>query len=216
VIILTLAVSSLIMIKPASAQSIPKPSVPEFALEYVENPYDTQAGYHIENKSVEVTIKNQPFVTYLAADSHRQINLYYNISYKEHNEEQWSYCYDYFSASSSNYTIVTIGLGTMADRGTIGNLSGEADFRVQALVGYYSSREFLPDTYIYSFFGETSGWSNTQTLTIPDTSVSASPTTTPSVPEFQSLAIPLILIIMLAAGLVYFKKHKRAAVLPSS
>ena len=78
-VVLILTVSSLIMAKPACA-STPKPSVPEFTLKYVDHSYDvpptystdpytgktvmTQAGYHVENKSIEVTIKNQPFTNY--------------------------------------------------------------------------------------------------------------------------------------------------------
>ena len=43
------------------------------------------------------------------------------------------------------------------------------------------------------------------------------PSPTPAVPEFSSLAIPLLLTIIVAAGLlIYHKKHKRAAVLPLS
>ena len=68
-----LAVSSLLIIQCADAQSIPKPSVPDFTLRIVAHPYDvaqtttvdpytgktitTEYGYHIENKSIEVTIK---------------------------------------------------------------------------------------------------------------------------------------------------------------
>ena len=72
---------SLIMVKPANAQSTLKPYVPEFTLKYLDNSYDvpptygtdpytgnnvtTQAGYHVQNESVEVIIKNQPFTSYV-------------------------------------------------------------------------------------------------------------------------------------------------------
>ena len=64
ILIITLSTGSLI-IKPASAQSIPKPSVPEFSLKYVDNSYNvaptttidpytgkttTIQGYHVDNK----------------------------------------------------------------------------------------------------------------------------------------------------------------------
>jgi hypothetical protein len=68
---------SLLAVKPATAQSIPKPSVPEFTLSYSDKSYSvpptydidpytgksiiTQDGYYVKNASVEVTIKNQPF-----------------------------------------------------------------------------------------------------------------------------------------------------------
>ena len=45
---------------------------------------------------------------------------------------------------------------------------------------------------------------------IPTISPASSSTTSSSIPEFSSLAIPLLLTIIVAAGLlVYFKKHKR-------
>jgi hypothetical protein len=52
----------------------------------------------------------------------------------------------------------------------------QIDFQVQASIGYYSGSNV--------FVGQSSGWSNTQTLTIPDdnstTSPSSSPTSTAS------------------------------------
>lgn len=73
--------------------------------------------------------------------------------------------------------------------------------------------------------GQTSNWSNIETINLADNSVSistsASPnptptltqnsTPTPTVPEVSSWAIPLLLTIMLASAglLVYYKKHKR-------
>ena len=66
-----------------TVDSISKPSVPEFSVRIVAYPYDvppettttideytgketttTQPGYHVENKSIEITIKNQPFTPY--------------------------------------------------------------------------------------------------------------------------------------------------------
>jgi hypothetical protein len=207
--VVVLGVSSLMMVESAFAQSITKPAVPEFTLKFVEHPYNTQTGQLIENKSIEFTIRNQPFSPYTAADSHHEINLFYNVSYKEQNKIQWSYYYDFIPASLSNYTIVTIGLGTMMDRGNIGNISGQTDFRLQALIGYYNSHEYFPDTYLYSFIGETSSWSNTQTINIPEPSTSPNPTPTPTVPEFSSWIIPLLLTIMLAtAGLLVYHKRR--------
>jgi hypothetical protein len=74
-LLLLLAAASLIAVNSSSAQSIPKPSVPEFSVKLVAHPYDvppkttttidqytgeetttTQPGYRVENKSIEVTI----------------------------------------------------------------------------------------------------------------------------------------------------------------
>ena len=76
-----LAFSSLSVVSSVFAQSIPKPSVPEFTLKYIDNSYDvppsttttidqytgkeivtTTPGYHVENKSIEITITNQPLL----------------------------------------------------------------------------------------------------------------------------------------------------------
>ncbi len=82
---------STLIVESALAQSIPKPSVPEFILKFVAYPYDvppkyetnpytgknemTQAGYHVENKSIEVIIKNQPLLSTQDA-SGNYANLY--------------------------------------------------------------------------------------------------------------------------------------------
>jgi hypothetical protein len=63
-LILLLATSSMLWVESVSAQSIPKPSVPEFSLKYVDHSYDvpttygtdpytgktiiTQEGYHVQ------------------------------------------------------------------------------------------------------------------------------------------------------------------------
>ena len=82
IFVLVLTASSLMMVKPALAQT--KPAVPEFTLKFSDDSYGysvpptysidtftgknvtTQVGYYtyVENKSVEVTIKNQPFDNY--------------------------------------------------------------------------------------------------------------------------------------------------------
>jgi hypothetical protein len=94
----------------------------------------------------------------------------------------------------------------------------QIDFQIQALTGhidvtqqpiYFGGAGTINN---YSFVGVSGDWSNTQTITIPETSSSASPnpTPTPTVPEFPSWIIPLLLTIMVASAglLVYHKKHK--------
>ena len=72
---------------------IPKPSIPEFTLKLVANPYDVPPtnstkidpytgeetvtiipGYHVENKLIEITIRNQPFTDYTL--DNRRINFF--------------------------------------------------------------------------------------------------------------------------------------------
>ena len=170
--------------------SIPKPSVPEFTLKFVDNSYDvppstttttdpytgeqtvtTESGYHVKNGTIEVTIKNQEFTPY-PIDNQHTISLFYYVSYKGHYAEDWDYyppsTYGrehsaiFIRPSTSKYTVVQFRAPS----------EGEMDFRVQAQIGYYTSTtEFYavpgaPFT-TYTFNGDVSGWSNTQTITIP-------------------------------------------------
>jgi len=63
------------------------------------------------------------------------------------------------------------------------------------------------DMYPYVFTGEIGDWSNIQTIAIPASELSP----TPSVPGFSSWTIPFLFCIMLATAglLVYHKKHKQ-------
>ena len=104
-LITVLAVYSLVIVGFAFAESTPKPAIPEFTLKLVAHPYDvpstyeidpytgekiiTSYGYHEENKSIEVTIKNQPFTSTLDA-SGNYTSLYYNVRYKGNYADEWS------------------------------------------------------------------------------------------------------------------------------
>ena len=176
----------------------------------------------------------------------------YNIRWKGHFGDSWTYyagqqknqdyTRDYFSASSSEHDVwvgalswgdwdkhpdnYNIFIVTPSD-------GGQVDFQVEAITGY-STYVFVGNMMplgaisYFNFTGEASGWSDIQTISIPEGSVSIStspnpsssnPTTaptntqaspTPSIPEFPSLAIPLMLAIMVvAAGLLVYHKRKR-------
>ena len=193
-----LAVSALLVAKPAPALA---QSVPEFTLKLEAYPYDVppkyaidpytgknvtvQEGYHAENKSIVVTIKNQ-----LAPST-----LYYNVRSKGHFGDTWTEHYTYGlystvslpSQSDSEYTVLLIPAVYPFTNGS------RVDFQVEAQlwhnvevfisdhptfpapyneIGHYEQR-FMMDT--------TSGWSSTQTITIEwsDTPSSPSPKPTP-------------------------------------
>jgi hypothetical protein len=190
-LIVVLTVSSLIVVKAMPA--LAAPFVPEFTLKFEAHPYDVpttygidpytgknvtiEEGYHARNETIIFTIKNQPIT-----------NLFYNIRYTGHFDESWTELYSYSYAypeslgnspgnlipqSNSGYTVKTIPAEyPFANGATI-------DFQVQALswvyvdvwvldhpmapppigeIGHYEQR-FIP--------GETSGWSNSQTMTFP-------------------------------------------------
>jgi hypothetical protein len=200
-----LTVSSLTVIESALAQSVPKPSVPDFTVKLVAHPYDvpptttttidqytgkeivtTTPGYHVENKSIEITIKNQPFTPY--TDTHGyEINLYYNVRSKGHFGDDWDWkeLYSHYKGSSSanpvqsssEYTVLSLSADYPDD--------AQVDFQVEAIVGHYydelAGRPILP-LYVLSV-DQPSGWSSTQTITIGEDQTSTpSPATTPTSP----------------------------------
>ena len=96
-----------------STSEIPKPSIPEFTVKLVAYPYDVpptppttsttidpytgeehvitnpgKPGYRVENRSVEITIRNQPFTEFKLDNNH--ISFFYSMSYKGHYEEDWA------------------------------------------------------------------------------------------------------------------------------
>jgi hypothetical protein len=142
-LVLGLAVSTLIMVESVFAQSTPKPSVPEFTVKMVDRSYDvpstytnstnpytgqqetrTQWGYHVENITTDVTIKNQPFTPTNIDGNTTQ--LFYIIRWKGH-YENWSDTYDYndmdyhyyldnrVQASNSDYTVKTYAFASFGN-----------------------------------------------------------------------------------------------------
>ncbi len=237
------------IIKPANAQTIPKPSAPEFTAILVDHSYDTPSttptyttdpytgeqtqvssgspSYHVQNKSIEITIKNQPFTPYNDSEG-RYIGLYYNFRFKGHFGSDWTYDpfmpngvssqryggWDMtylipYTPSNSQYTIVNFPLG----KSGISNY-GQEDFQVQAQIGYIlmNGNSFMQRVYgvNYNFTGESSDWSPIQTVTITETPSQTStlpPTPTPSVPELSWLIIlPLLLSLFTVAVILRHRK----------
>ncbi len=231
ILILVLAASSLTVVCSVSGQSL-KPVVTEFSLRYVDNSYDvpisykyskdlytgetittTIPGYHVDNKSIVATIKNPPGV-----DA-------YNFRWKPHNDSRWNYQpFDTEAdqtpplsasdtagpaayASDSEYTAIqVISLNH--------NSMTSVDVQVQALYGdyraeHYSHVQIEGDFYDFYFDGQASYWSNTQTISIPDGSITVSPS--PTIPEFPAPAIlPLIAVLPLIAAMIQRKVKNTA------
>jgi len=189
-----LILSSLIVIitTPATAQAVSKPSVPEFTLQFVDNSYDVsptfskdpftgetvmiKEGYHVDNRTVEVRIKN-PAVTFYTDSQGNYVFLCYDIRWKGHFDDYWyeysnsrDYTYrdvdcEYNSDGSWRanlpYTTVTYVIGTNRDSGkfvlgyeglsSLGDVSdgGQIDFQVQAFIGYYTRVEGSPDVFTH-------------------------------------------------------------------
>jgi hypothetical protein len=220
VLLALMIASSLILVKSSSAQSTP--SVPEFSVQYVNHPYDLAPTYtvdpytgqtevashggHFDNYTVEIKIKNQAFTSTID-QSGNQTSLYYNLRFKGHYEENWTYypvestdfgsAYhpvdpyqtgsrgsQYIDASNTDYTTLILPQWRVASI----KQGGEVDVQVQALIGYDSVSdwgEFMGGELLtYYFEGQYTDWSSTQTVKIDD----AAAVTPPSSPAPSSSA----------------------------
>ena len=235
-----LALSSLVMVGSVFAQSIPKPSVPEFTVELVDNSYDipityytdpytgetiTNEGGHVENKSIEVWIKNQPFTPYDDAEGH-EVNLYYKVRVKGHFEEDWSLPETFSESdsaervpqSSSEYTVLS--LVNFYPSGA------QVDYQVEAFVGHFYT-DYYPEGHAIQFpvtvfqVDETSGWSSPQTIVIGEIQTqtpSPEPTSPTQMPDEEpqqleqevilGVAVTVAVIVTGLGLLVYLIKRK--------
>lgn len=220
-LITVLAVSSLIVVSSAFAQLITKPSIPEFTAEYVDYSYDIAPTYttdpytnntviqtpgeHVSNRTIVITIENQPFTPFTDSDGNA-INIFYNVRYKGSFGEEWTRVYGVQRMVWYNYdnpdNIYGYRIQDYTSQNTVVVISspaqkGQMDIQVEALQGY--TNQTYHDGHIfftitgYTFYGEESGWSSTQTITIgesqtPTPSPEATPTPTP--PNFGPTSPP--------------------------
>ena len=164
ILLLIIAVScvTLLIAKPAYAVSITKPSVPQFTLKLVDEVV------------VEITIQNQPIVLTFANES-----LYYNVRVKSHLEDKWTELYTLVNLdqlnlkgtipmqSESQTTVLTYSISGYPQ-------NTEVDFQVIAMYGDYTTSEpashdpFVPSFTSFGILADgESGWSSTQTVTVP-------------------------------------------------
>jgi hypothetical protein len=254
------------MVHSVFAESIPKPSLPEFRVKFVNASYTvtTTNAYtgldetkQISNNSIEITITNQPF-------GYSDYQIYHNFRVKPRFADNWTEVYplrtfassydgDYnFSyaeyindasvpQSKSSYTIVTfsvvptelyLGSGYDVEGTSLRAIpdGSQLDFQAEALVGH-SSQRWVSDHALYPWLGgqytpavaydETSGWSNTETVTIgesqtPTPSPSKTPIPTPSQEPQQTEPLEIIIgvaivAVVIGAGLgllIYLIKRK--------
>jgi hypothetical protein len=204
-LITCLVVSSLFVLTvvPATVQAVSKPSVPQFSVKFVDNSYDvpttttttidpytgkestyTSYGYHVVDRTVEVSIKNQPFTPYTDENSQKH-QLYYNIQYKGRFETDWyppMFAPGYIVQSDSEYTDISGVLWSI----NYFEIGAQLDFKIEAVIGYtelYYADKWFPvgSTFIVE---ETSGWSAIQTITL------AGETTSSSSPPSQIATFP--------------------------
>ena len=193
-----------------------------------------QAGYHVDNRTIAFAIKNQTFSLYNDSNGN-SIGKYYNFRAKGHDENEWvlhpfaqtgpgtwqstytnskyyqSVSPTYPASNAENSTII-IGLDNFnLQNASAGN---QVDFQVQSLIGHIDPINSGPLAGMgyYSFTGNSSDWSNTQTISVgsetnsTSVSASASSTQTPTVPEFPSIFLVIILGTAILSGTFIIKK----------
>ena len=236
---IALALSLTIVFVSLSHIGLVQAAVPEFTVELVSNPFDVpttyeidpytgenvtvQEGYHVENRSIEIKIKNQP-----------ASNLFYNIRYKGHFGESWNELYSYDNSaystgsllpqSSSEYTVLSIPAFSPG---------AQLDFQVEALSWHYievwvADHPMMPGSEELGHYESkltlqsTSGWSNTQSLTIPaplpsptlEPSISPKPDTVPCQEPFPTVPVVAFVAsaIVVSVGIALcFRKRKSEA-----
>ena len=248
-IFVMLSLVSLMLVESATAQSIPKPSIPTFTIQLLGPQYANPTTYHLDQTSgqivadigytneysyLEVTIKNQPLVfDYSNVHLIGAFGFYYNIQIKPHSSSQWVDIYrssadGYLVPSNSEYTTTSISVDGYGLAGT------QTDIHIEAMIGEIG-RQYNPNAtsplgmYPYTFHGETSDWSKTQTISIPasvpiTSSSSSNPSATlPNVaptspPDSVSadltvnlaLVAIVILVVTVISLLLYVKHLKRS------
>ena len=191
---------------PMSVQAVQKPSTPQFTIKLIDDSYDapptttkdpytgttsTIPGYHVDQRKLAVTIKNQPFTPYTDKNG-QKYRLYYYVESKGHFGDEWEVFQGVaWFQSNSDYTTITFS-DYIYDK-FLPAVGSQLDFRAQAIIGYegFTNPEDTrwvgePDTHSpkYSVDVVSSGWSKVQTFTIPEHGEASPPTqnTTPHPP----------------------------------
>ena len=216
--------SGLTMVGSVSGQTIPKPSVPEFSVEVVNHSYTvpastsidpytgeklTNPSYTVENRTIELTIRNQPFAPITTDGNTTQ--LYYFIRWKGY-YENWSEDKSNNGVYPDRYYFEIGGLEASDSADTVKSYplpiqNGKLDFQVKAQTGYsftYFGGHIQPIGTDIQIVAQ-SDWSNTQTITIGESS--PTPTSTPTVPEFPITA-SLVAVLAAVSLLLVMGKRK--------
>jgi hypothetical protein len=228
-VILALVASSFTIVNAIPEDDIFKPSTPEFTVKIVAYPYDvppvttttvdqytgketttTTPGYHVENKSIEITIKNPQFTPFTVTEytpvmhywyegeprtnvkCNYTAKLYYVVQVKGHFGNDWTapqmiypilYTSDIPAQLNSKYTVISCKADYPDE--------AQIDFQVKALTGFYLpfGRNVL--IFGYDFYGKESDWSNTQVLTMGKIGSTAVPIGQPtSIPTQPATSTP--------------------------
>ncbi len=195
-LMLILILNSLLTVEFSLSQTV-KPVIPEFTVRYVDYSYDTPVStpidpftgkvttkptQHIENKTIQITIKNQTI-----NDSDY---LYYKVRMKGYASEQWANISFIQANPNSEFT----NLQYSSTGGSQFYFAGESvyipsggklDFQVQAQVWTYIQSDSVFGSWNQVLLAE-SDWSSTQTIHLDEESsapTSASQSTVSATPN---------------------------------
>jgi hypothetical protein len=211
IIIMVVLLVSIPMIAQYEYASATDLFIPQFTAKYIDLSYDIaptygvdqytgetvvkQDGYHVDNRSIQFTIKNQPF-TPTMDPSGNQTNLYYNFRIKGAYGTDW----DYFPFAPSGWSTRRYGglfggnstespedlAQSNAEYTTLAiqipgvyrvPAKAQLEVQVQAIIGYMYPTDHMLAGYAYFFTGQYGDWSSTQALTVGESTTTAlSPT----------------------------------------
>ena len=156
-----MTLSNLTTVGNVHAQISTKPAKPNFTI-------------NIQNETVVLTIENQPF------DVHNSYNYSFFYDVRIMNiDGDWSSFYtaeDRPTQSNSSHTVFYYAIGESEYFPSVTTLAGivipaygQVFFQVMALIGYLERTVYSDGFVSYGLKGEVSGWSDSQTITLPTT-----------------------------------------------
>jgi hypothetical protein len=244
-----LVLTQFVLCAQATIPKISKPQPPEFTVEIVSHPYDvpstnstsideytgkvtttTNPGYHVENKSLQISIKNYNI------SGNPKLHVFYSIRTKGHYGEYWREFYPIqnktgFCSESQECTFISGGYKQSDSDYTVEYFEynslpkeGEVDFQVKAVIGYDSARlwkearlyipeeDWLWNSEPAIALVAASDWSENQTLTVQATNT-PTPTATgqTGILDSQSIMIAaaaLTAILCLSIVTLTYTKRK--------
>jgi len=215
-------VSNLIIEEQVNAQAIPKTSVPDFTVKLIDNSYDVSPttssitnyytnktttinvpGYHIQNMTIQISIKNQPYP--MTVDGNKTY-LIYQIQRKPHfaNATQWL---NVSQIPVSPLVVSSDGSGYTTESYPAYYIAGDQiDFRVQAILQYqhtiyeYTRLPVFGSEVGYYPFNvtdpyQTSEWSAAKTIEVPTATSSPNNSIRFSIPGNIFLDITAIIAV---------------------
>jgi hypothetical protein len=201
----------------------PTPSIPDFTVELIGPPFtDSPNGFMNNYSSIKITIKNQPFTSF-DSENEGPVSLMYNIRIKiDQESSEWKdlyYASDGYLAQNSSGTSTELSFFFEGQYGLQYIAGSTIDIQVQAMIGTVH-RMIVGGGAPWLFDGQLSGWSNTQTITIPanvplTTAYPMTPTPTYQAPTSMftsdvlliAVVVSLVAIAALLAVIAYLLVH---------